>query len=136
MLPHFRLTRSADICPARPYPYLIPHSTKGLAHSRCTKQCAVLSRSSNSLHLVDFRTLRRSKVRVVSASPVDGALTATSWVVVLAATAVTFSYMLKAFQEAKIAIERREERQEAKEKEDERREAERQEKLKKMFERL
>lgn len=72
----------------------------------------------------------------IAESPDDTLLSATAWLVVLAATTASFAFMTKAFSEAKLAIERREERQRAKETEDEQKEAARQEKIKKMFERL
>lgn len=76
------------------------------------------------------------QLALIAEGPQDTLLSATAWVVVLAATAASFLFMSKAFSEAKSAIERRQERQQAKQEEDEQKETQRQEKLKKMFERL
>jgi ABC-type sulfate transport system permease component len=67
----------------------------------------------------------------------DGAaLSAAAWAVVAGALFTSLWFMVRAFQEAKTAISRREEGERAKQQEDEEKEEARKAKIKQMFERL
>jgi hypothetical protein len=66
----------------------------------------------------------------------DAALSAVAWTVVAGVMCTSLWFMVRAFLEARTAIDRREEGERAKQREDEQKEEARKAKIKQMFERL